>query len=54
VSGAIAAFLSVRNEFIGRPEQVKQLFLENTIDLKRERTFQGHGMLDLLKVLQAV
>jgi len=54
VSGAIAAFLSVRQEFIGHPEKVKELFLANTIDLKRERAFQGHGMLDLLKVLQAV
>lgn len=54
VSGAIAAFLSVRREFIGQPEKVKQLFLESAVDLKRERSFQGHGLLDLLKVLQAV
>jgi serine protease AprX len=54
VSGAIAAFLSVRTEFIGQPEKVKGLFLDNAIDLQRERAFQGHGLLDLLKVLQAV
>jgi subtilisin family serine protease len=54
VSGAVAAFLSVRREFIGHPDKIKALFLANTIDLKRERSFQGHGMLDLLKVLQAV
>ena len=54
VSGAIAAFLSVRREFIGRPEKVKALFLANTVELHRERAFQGHGMLDLLKVMQAV
>jgi subtilisin family serine protease len=54
VSGAIAAFLSVRREFIGQPEKVKALFLANTIDLNRERAFQGYGMLDLLKVMQAV
>jgi serine protease AprX len=54
VSGAIAAFLSVRREFIGQPEKVKRLFLDSAIDLKRERSFQGHGLLDLLKVLQAV
>lgn len=54
VSGAIAAFLSVRREFIGRPEKVKQVFLESSIDLKRERTFQGYGLVDLLKALQAV
>ncbi|HKD10307.1 MAG TPA: S8 family peptidase [Bryobacteraceae bacterium] len=54
VSGAIAAFLSVRREFIGQPEQVKQLFLDNAIDLGREPKFQGAGLLDLMKVLQAV
>jgi subtilisin family serine protease len=54
VSGAIAAFLSVRREFIGEPEQVKQIFIDNAIDLKRERKFQGAGLLDLMKVLQAV
>jgi serine protease AprX len=54
VSGAIAAFLSVRREFIGQPERVKEIFLSNTIDLQRERKFQGSGLLDLMKALQAV
>jgi subtilisin family serine protease len=54
VSGAIAAFLSVRREFIGQPERVKEIFLSNTVDLRRERKFQGSGLLDLMKVLQAV
>ena len=54
VSGAIAAFLSVRREFIGEPEKVKAIFLENAIDLNRQRNFQGAGMVDLMKVLQAV
>ncbi len=53
VSGAIAAFLSVRSEYIGEPEQVKELFMANTIDLRRERCFQGAGLMDLMKVLQA-
>jgi subtilisin family serine protease len=54
VSGAIAAFLSVRSEFIGQPERVKEFFMANTIDLHRERCFQGAGLMDLMKVLQAV
>ena len=54
VSGAAAAFLSVRTEFIGQPERVKSLFLLNAIDLGREPAFQGNGLLDLMKVLQAV
>ncbi len=54
VSGATAAFLSVRKEFIGQPERVKEILMNNTVDLRRERNFQGAGMLDLMKVLQAV
>ena len=29
VSGAIAAFLSVRNEFIGRPDEIKEIFIKS-------------------------
>jgi serine protease AprX len=54
VSGAIAAFLSVRSEFIGEPERVKKLLVTNAIDLGREPRFQGAGLLDLMKVLQSV
>ena len=54
VSGAVAAFLSVRTEFIGQPERVKEVFMTSAIDLKRERTFQGAGIVDLMKVLQSV
>ena len=54
ISGAIAAFLSVRPEFIGEPERVKRLFTSNTIDLHRHPYFQGAGLLDLMKVLQSV
>jgi subtilisin family serine protease len=54
VSGAVAGFLSVRTEFIGQPERVKELFLGGAIDLGRDPSFQGRGLLDLMKVLQAV
>lgn len=54
VSGAIALFLSVRGEFIGQPERVKEIFMANCIDLRRERSFQGAGLLDVMKVLQGV
>ena len=54
VSGAIAAFLSIRREFIGRPEEVKRLFLETATSLGRERYFEGHGLLDLMRTIQAV
>ena len=54
VSGAIAAFLSVHREFIGRPEEVKRIFLETATSLGRETYFQGRGMVNLLQALQAV
>jgi serine protease AprX len=54
VSGAIAAFLSIRKEFIGRPERVKEIFCSTATDLKRERHFQGYGLVDLMRAIQSV
>lgn len=54
VSGAIAAFLSIRREFIQRPEEVKRIFLESATSLGRERYFEGHGLLDLMRAIQSV
>lgn len=54
VSGAIAAFLSVRREFLGRPEEVKRIFLDTATDLGRDRYFQGRGVIDLMRAIQSV
>jgi subtilisin family serine protease len=54
VSGAIAAFLSIRREFIGRPDDVKRIFLTSATDLKRERYFQGNGLVDLMRAIQSI
>ena len=54
VSGAIAAFLSIRPEFIGEPERVKQIFLESATSLGRESYFQGRGLVDLMRAIQSV
>jgi subtilisin family serine protease len=54
VSGVVAAFLSLRKEFIGQPEAVKQIFLSTATDLKRERYFQGYGLVDLMRAIQSV
>lgn len=51
VSGAIAAFLSVRREFIGQPREVKNLFTANATSLDRDRFMEGHGLIDLMRVL---
>ena len=52
VSGCIASFLSVKREFIGHPERVKEVFLATATDLGRERTFQGTGLVDLMRAIQ--
>jgi serine protease AprX len=54
VSGALAAFLSVRREYIGRPEEVKQIFLKAATDLGRDQYFQGCGLVDVMRAIQSV
>jgi subtilisin family serine protease len=54
VSGVIAAFLSIRKEFIGQPDKVKEIFLSTATDLKREKYFQGYGLVDLMRAIQSV
>jgi hypothetical protein len=51
VSGLIAAFLSVRGEFKGRPDDVKRILLENSNDIGRDRYHQGAGIPNLMKML---
>jgi serine protease AprX len=52
VSGAVAALLSIRREFIGEPEKVKRIFVESATDLGRGKEFQGAGLVDLMRALQ--
>jgi hypothetical protein len=54
VSGIIAGLLSVRREFIGKPEQVKEILCTTATDLKRDRYFQGAGLVDLMRSIQSI
>ena len=54
VSGVVAAFLSARTEFIGRPEDVKQLFVATATSLGRHEFFQGAGLIDLMRAMSSV
>ena len=54
VSGAIAAFLSVRPDFRGNPREVKRIFKESALDLGRDVSYQGSGMVDAFKALTSV
>lgn len=54
VSGVIAAFLSVKREYIGQPEKTRDLLVQSAIDLGRDPNFQGAGLVDLMKLIQSV
>jgi subtilisin family serine protease len=52
VSGAAAFLLARHRELIGNPGRVKQILCSTATDLGRERYFQGHGLVDVLRALQ--
>ena len=54
VSGALALFLCANKEFIGQPLKVKEILMQSCTDLKRDRYFQGAGLIDILRAIQAV
>ncbi|MGZ5441964.1 MAG: S8 family serine peptidase [Thermoanaerobaculia bacterium] len=51
VSGLLAAFLSLRREFIAYPDRVKEILLKNAVDLRRDPYIQGYGMPNLILML---
>ena len=51
VSGVLAAFLSMRKEFIGDPDAAKKILLGNCTDLARDRPQQGAGMPNLVRMM---
>ena len=54
VSGAAAMLMARYPELIGQPRQIKQILCGSATDLGRERSFQGNGMLDVLRAMQAI
>lgn len=54
VSGAAALLMGRHKELKGQPARVKQVLCETATDLKRERSFQGHGMVDVLRAIQSI
>ncbi|MFC5633240.1 S8 family serine peptidase [Streptomyces bullii] len=54
VSGAAAMLLARHRELLGRPERVKEILCATATDLARERDFQGHGLVDVLRAMQSV
>jgi serine protease AprX len=54
VSGAAAMLQARYSELIGQPRRIKRILCESATDLGRERSFQGHGMLDVLRAFQKI
>jgi serine protease AprX len=54
VSGAAAMLMARYSELIGQPRRIKQILCESATDLGRERSFQGYGMLDVLRAFQSI
>jgi subtilisin family serine protease len=54
VSGALALFLCAKREFIGQPLKVKDILMRSCTDLKRNEFFQGSGLIDIFRAIQAV
>jgi hypothetical protein len=54
VSGAAAMLMARYDELIGAPQRIKRILTESATDLGRERSFQGNGMLDVLRAFQSI
>jgi subtilisin family serine protease len=54
VSGAAALLMARHRELVGRPQRVKEVLCATATDLKRERYFQGAGLVDVLRAIQSV
>lgn len=54
VSGAAALLLARYRELRGQPDRVKEILCSTATDLHRERSFQGHGLVDVLRAMQAL
>ena len=54
VSGAAAMLMARYSELVGQPRRIKDILCRSATDLGRERSFQGNGMLDVLRAFQSV
>jgi serine protease AprX len=54
VAGAAAMLMARYPELIGRPLRIKEILMRTATDLDREPSFQGAGLVDVLRALQSV
>ena len=54
VSGAAAMLMARYSELVGQPQRIKDILCKTATDLGREKSFQGNGMLDVLRAFQSI
>jgi hypothetical protein len=54
VSGAAAMLMARYSELVGQPRRIKDILCRSATDLGREKSFQGSGMLDVLRAFQSI
>ena len=54
VAGAAAMLMGRHPELIGQPQRIKAILMQTATDLRREASFQGAGLVDVLRALQSV
>ncbi|MGC1852912.1 MAG: S8 family peptidase [Solirubrobacterales bacterium] len=54
VSGIAAMLMARHPELVAQPQRIKEILCTTATDLGRERSFQGSGIVDALRALQAV
>ncbi|MBF0429423.1 MAG: S8 family peptidase [Magnetococcales bacterium] len=54
VSGAAAILMARHKELVGKPHRIKEILCNTATDLKREKHFQGAGLLDVLRAMESI
>jgi hypothetical protein len=54
VSGAAAMLMARYSELVRQPRRIKDILCQSATDLQREKSFQGNGMLDVLRAFQSI
>jgi hypothetical protein len=54
VSGCAALLMARYRELVGDPARVKHVLCSTASDLGRDRYFQGHGLVDVLRAMQSL
>jgi hypothetical protein len=54
VSACAALLMARHRELVGKPDDIKSILTSTATDLRRDRSFQGAGLVDALRAVQSV